>query len=393
MGNQTMNCDHLPSVKPHLVWVHMAPTDTFWITSLLEVTHELRKMGWRVTLVLEGPAGQQSVRGVEVLCIPKPQLYFLGYCVFHLRFLRLLAREWATIDVVLFLQMSALWILPLRLVRRLTGRQRPLLVMDTQTVPMTPREVATWQDKLRGAFYNLSHRLANRWADGQTANTQRMAEVVRIPPEQLWGVWPNGVNLDRFVPAQVARQWPLAGEPIQLVYVGLLNYERNLMTLGRAVEKVNAEGMAFVLSLIGDGTERLDLEKFALQTEGRVRIIPPVPHDQVPGLLAQAHVGVLPYPDEEKYQVSSPIKLFEYIGSGLPVLATRIFCNTDVVGSGKYVFWAEDASVEGLLVAMRAIWHDRASLGRMGGEAAIAAQAWTWQESARKLKTALERGL
>jgi len=393
MGNQTMNCDHLPSVEPHLVWVHMAPTDTFWITSLLEVTHELRKMGWRVTLVLEGPAGQQSVRGIEVLCIPKSQLYFLGYCMFHLRFLRLLAREWTTIDMVLFLQMSAPWLLPLRLVRRLTGRQRPLLVMDTQTVPMVPREVATWKDKLRGSFYNLSHRLANRWADGQTANTQRMAEVVRIPPEQLWGVWPNGVNLDRFVSAQVARQWPLAGEPIQLVYIGLLNYERNLMTLGRAVEKANAEGMAFVLSLIGGGTERLDLEKFALQTEGRVRLMPPVPHDQVPGLLAQAHVGVLPYPDEEKYLVCSSIKLFEYLGAGLTILATRIVCHTDVVGSGEYVFWAEDASVEGLLAAMRAIWHNRASLGKMGSEAAIAAQAWTWQESARKLKTALERGL
>jgi glycosyltransferase involved in cell wall biosynthesis len=191
----------------------------------------------------------------------------------------------------------------------------------------------------------------------------------------------------------MARRWPLPGEPIYLVYVGVLHYERNLMTLSRAVVKANAEGMAFVLSLIGEGTERLDLEKFALRTAGRVRIIPPVPHNQVPGLLAQAHVGVLPFPDEEKFQVSSPIKLFEYMAAGLPILATRIVCHTDVVGSGGYAFWAEEADVEGLLSALRLIWHARPSLGRMGREAAVAAQAWTWQESARKLKTALEHGL
>ena len=40
------------------------------------------------------------------------------------------------------------------------------------------------------------------------------------------------------------------------------------------------------------------------------------PHDQIPEVLARAHVGVLPFPDEEKFRVSSPIKLFEYMAAG-----------------------------------------------------------------------------
>jgi glycosyltransferase involved in cell wall biosynthesis len=237
------------------------------------------------------------------------------------------------------------------------------------------------------------HRLANRWADGQMAITQHMAETVRVPLERLWGIWSSGVNLDLFAPAQMARRWPSAEEPINLVYIGALHHGRNLLVLCRAVEKANAEGMAFSLSLIGEGPERLALETFALRTAGRVRVVSAVPHDQVPGLLAQAHVGVLPFPNEVKFQVSSPVKLFEYMAAGLPVLATRIVCHTDVVKGGNYAFWAEDASVEGLLAALRLVWRSRASLEGRGREAATAAQAWTWQESGRKLKTALEYGV
>jgi len=386
-----MNREQMLSRPRHLAWILTnSLTDVLHATARLEPTRELRRLGWRVTLVAAGPGGKQSIRGVEVHCIPMPQTYFLRQLVFHLRVIRFLAREWATLDVILFHQMSALWLLPLRLIRILTGRKRPLLVMDTRTVPMA---TATWKDRLRALFYRVMNQVANRWADGQTAITQHMAKTVSIPAQRLWGIWPSGVNLDLFAPAQTARRWPAPGEPIHLIYVGVLHHERNLMTLSRAVEKANAEGMAFVLSLIGKGTERLDLEKFALQTEGRVRVLPPVPYNQVPKSLARAHIGVLPFPDEEKIRVSSFIKLFEYMAAGLPLLATRIVCHTDVVNGGNYVFWAEDASVEGLLAALRLAWRDRASLGRMGREAATAAQAWTWQASARKLSDALERGI
>jgi hypothetical protein len=85
-----------------------------------------------------------------------------------------------------------------------------------------------------------------------------MAELVRMPPQQLWGIWSSGVNLERFAPAQQARRWPEEGEPVSLVYVGVLNYERDLTNLSRAVERANNEGMMLVLPLVGDGTEKSD---------------------------------------------------------------------------------------------------------------------------------------
>lgn len=375
----------------HLLWVYPGSlTEALDSATWLETTRELRQQGWQVTLIAVGPAGIQVIGGVEVLGVPKPDLYLVRQLVYHVGVLRQVATSWPGLDLILFHQMSAPWLLPLRLMRRLTGKQQPLLVMDTRTLFMY---LSTRKDRLRAWFYRAVHRLANRWADGQTAITWRMAEAVGIPSEKLWGVWPSGVNLDRFAPAQTARQWPLAGEPIRLVYAGALYRERNLLPLCQAVERANALGMAYVFSLVGDGPERSTLEEFAAETDGRVQVLPRVPHEEIPGLLAQMHVGVLPFTDEVKFQVSSPIKLFEYLAAGLPILATRIACHTDVMEGGTYVLWAEDGSVEGLLMALRLAWEARASLGRMGHEAAAVAEGWTWHEAARKLGACLEIGL
>jgi glycosyltransferase involved in cell wall biosynthesis len=81
------------------------------------------------------------------------------------------------------------------------------------------------------------------------------------------------------------------------------------------------------------------------------------------------------------------------MASGLPILATRIHCHTDVIRNGKYVFWAEGAEVEDLIAALRIAWNNRVSLAQMGAESARAAQQFTWHESAKKLKNALEYGL
>jgi glycosyltransferase involved in cell wall biosynthesis len=118
-----------------------------------------------------------------------------------------------------------------------------------------------------------------------------------------------------------------------------------------------------------------------------------VSHDQVPKCLSQAHVGVLPFPDEVKFRVSSPIKLFEYMAAGLPIMATRILCHTEVIGNDDYVFWAERSDDLGLYEALQQIWNKRERLREMSWPAIFAANDWSMLASAKKLKTAIEQGL
>ena len=389
-----MKRDRLPLGDSHLLWVYgESAEESLDAATWLETTRELRKIGWHVTLVTRGTTYSQYIRGVEVSCIQVPSVYILSHVLFHIKTLRKIAENWTNIDVIYFHQISALWFLPLKIFRHLSGRNRPLIVMDTRSVHMEPFALKLWKAQLLAPIYALSKWLVNCWADGQTAITDRMAKTVRIPSRQFWGTWPSGVNLAQFSPVGSSRRWPSSREAIHLIYTGCLQYQRNLMALCLAVERANAEGMNFILSIVGEGSERLVLENFAARTEERIRVLPPVPHDQIPGLLTQAHVGVLPFPDEVKFQVSSPIKLFEFMAAGLPILATRITCITDVDKNSDWTFWAEKADSSGLFSALCLVWKNRDSLGDMGMQASIASQPWTWQESARKLNNALVKGM
>jgi glycosyltransferase involved in cell wall biosynthesis len=153
--------------------------------------------------------------------------------------------------------------------------------------------------------------------------------------------------------------------------------------------------MIFELSLIGEGPERSDLEEFAKGAAGRIRVLPAIPHDEIPQMLRQAHVGVtaLFSPDDQLFAASSPIKLFEYMAAGLPILSTRSACHTDVAGSGSYAFWANSPSQEEILSALRAVWQAQAELSEKGHQAAASARNWTWEAAGSKLSSALEYGL
>jgi glycosyltransferase involved in cell wall biosynthesis len=379
--------------SPWLVWIYPVEVlNVYTSTPRLEITNEMRKMGWRVDLIAPGPAGKHIVQGVEVLCYPWPNVYLVRQMFFHLSIVWYIIRNWALIEIVLFSHNSVPWILPLRFLQKL-NKKSPLFVMDTRTVPMQPVEKESFKDKIRGRFHFLMNNLANRFADGQTAITQRMAHLLSIPNDKLWGTWPSGVKVEEFFIASQKRRWPWHTDPVILIYIGSLSYGRNLLTLCRAVVEANRLGMKFNLLLYGEGTEKKDLETFVSQADNSIRLYGTVPHNQVPEILSYAHVGTLPFPDEEKFQVSSPIKLFEYMGAGLPILATKIVCHTDVMGNKDFVFWAENSDLDGILCALQHVWEERATLSILGEKALAAASDWTYMASAKRLNSALQYGL
>ena len=358
----------------------------------IETTRALRRMDWHVTLITADDADHTAIRGVEVLGLPVRRIYFLRQFDYHMRLLRYLITIRRSGGVVLFHSISAPWILPLKVLQNLLFEQRPLYIMDTRDLHPIG---GNWKDGLRRVFLRVAHFLANRWVDGQTAITRGMADLVAIPPQQYWGAWPSGVIADQFAAAHEMRTWPMEDEPIELVYIGRLLLERNLLALGKSVLQVNKGGMAFRLSLIGDGVDRRILEDFANRSEGQINILDPVPHQQVPQMLARMHIGItsLPSPGDAKYAASSPVKLFEYMAAGMPVLATRNPCHTEVIGDGDYAFWAADAHVESLVDALSIAWNARASFARRGAQAIQAAKDWTWDAAASKLDNALRKGL
>jgi len=380
--------------KQHLIWIFAGHLrEALSAATRLEPTRYLRQMGWNVTLINACSENTRQVRGVDVVCLSTVDYYFLRQLVYHWKVLRFIMKQDPPADVVLFHQDSGLWIFPLIFIRNLRREPRPLYMLDTRSVPMPDPKTQTLKSRLRCLYIETMNWAANRWADGQTAVTKRIAERIKVPDGKLWGIWMNGVNLEQFAAAASVRHWPEEEATIELIYIGSMEYERNLMNFCLAVEKVNSLGMSFHLELLGDGLQRPDLERYAQKTAGRITVRPTVPHEQVVDYLAHAHLGVLPFPDEEKFRVSSPVKLFEYMAAGLVIFATRIVCHTDVIGDSPCVFWVNGSGVEDLVNALEAVWKRRTSLEQMGSQAMKTAKAYSWEVSTLMLKNALEYGL
>ena len=359
----------------------------------IEVTRHLRRLGWDVTLVCPAmgsrPPSDPRINGVAVEFITTPGLWVTGQVLFHQQVLARLWRRRRELDLVMFHEMSGLWLLPLRLI----PTARPRLVMDTRTLFMADPQGVGLRDRLRWIYGDLMRALGNRVADARLCITPAMAEACAIPPDKLWGIWPSGVDPQRFAAPADARVWPQDDDPIELVYVGSLHPVRCPRELCAAVTAANASQRRFRLTFAGDGPERPWLEETAAASDGMVRVLPQVPHAEVPALLWGAHVGTLPFPDQQNWRVASPIKLFEYMAAGLPVLATRIRCHTDVLGDAEFVAWAETTDAGALRAALEHLWQRRAELPRLGALAAAHAPSWSWETSAKSLSDALMRGL
>lgn len=380
---------------PHLIWV--TPNDltaALDAATFLDTAEELRRLGWRVSLLSGSPENIKSVRGIAITPIPSPDIYFLGQHIFHQRALRFIKRQNPGADVVLFHQVSGLWMLKLLPWRAVHRRSRPLVVLDTRSVYM-PEKTTRKQIKgvLRETYLNLINWMANRWVDGQTAITARIAQSIHIPEDKLWGCWSSGVNPAHFAHSAEMRRWPSSSETIKLIYIGSTHHERNLLPLSQAVIQANQSGMQFHFTIIGSGAQQEELKGYANQYPAHLSVHDAVPHEDIPGWLADAHVGVLPFPDEEKFRVSSPIKLFEYMASGLVIMATRIVCHTDVMGSAKYAFYADGSDTASLLAGLEKIWQARENLPALGLQAMQDVNKWSWEAAAKQLKQALEKGL
>jgi sugar transferase (PEP-CTERM/EpsH1 system associated) len=164
----------------------------------------------------------------------------------------------------------------------------------------------------------------------------------------------NGIDVQRF-----AYTGPQANGPA--VIVARLSPEKDIDTLLRAAALVVAQDAAFRLEIAGDGPCREALRQTCaeLGLEGHVRFLGQV--RDVPGLLARASLFVLSSVSE-----GISLTLLEAMACGLPLVATRVGGNSEVIADGETGFLVPPQNPPALADALLRLHRDPGLGARLG---------------------------
>ena len=170
---------------------------------------------------------------------------------------------------------------------------------------------------------------------------------------------PNGVNVHRITP-----QPESPGAPV-VTFVGTLKPWHGVDVLLRARAQAHKD---WQLRIIGDGPMRAELDDLArclgIDVDFRGAVAP----DAIPQHMAGTAIGVAPYPamDTDSDQYFSPLKVYEYMAAGLPVVASRVGQLPEIMGESAYLVPPSDP--EALAEALDALVANPVERARVGSD-------------------------
>ena len=185
-----------------------------------------------------------------------------------------------------------------------------------------------------------------RWRDALC----RRADVIVTPNAAIipWSVprekirlleW--GADTDRFHP-DAAAQTPYVRMAVTTVaiFAGAFRSWHGAMNLVDAIKTLRARGHKEIGAVfIGDGPELPRIRRAARGID-TILIAGAIPHDRMPAAMACADIGVAPFNVRAHAPLSlgfywSPLKIFEYMATGLPVVAPAVDRIPSLVENGR----------------------------------------------------------
>ena len=173
---------------------------------------------------------------------------------------------------------------------------------------------------------------------------------------------PGFIDTDAFkynasVRAKIRKELKICDDEVVIGYAGAFSPDEGLSLLFKAFQELSRRYKDIKLILIG-GLRIPDLDDAQLLNEpgskDRVIFVPPQPYELVPEYLSALDIACSPKIDCPANRVADPIRVYEYMSVGLPVIASSIGETVNVIENGIDGFLFKPGDNEDL---MRALEH------------------------------------
>lgn len=254
------------------------------------------------------------------------------------------------------------------------------------------------------------------WSSGSSKLLRRMvyrrarlcisaSRAVRDEFRKLGGVErikiiPNGIDTKKFFPQTQCRlcqkpnlhrsdegDW-VSRTPHTILAVGRLEKVKGHTYLIEAFARIKKEMSDAKLILVGDGSERDNLEILALELgiKDSVQFLGEVPHDDLPHYYHKARLFVMPSLSE-----GFGITVIEAMASGVPVVATSAGSLMELVKNEKTGLLVKPQDAESLARALRFMIDNPKEAEYMAEQGCEAASLYSWDMIARKVGNLYKR--
>jgi glycosyltransferase involved in cell wall biosynthesis len=228
-----------------------------------------------------------------------------------------------------------------------------------------------------------------RGARGFVATTQGILSTF----ERLFGarprtaVVPNGCDL----PKDRAFTPPVDGR--RIVYAGQLYPWKGVDVLVQAFARVERAELVIVGGLEGEGDfDRIQGLARSLGLTDRIRFLGSLPQKDVAFELARATVVVAPFlKGAMTSEHTSPIKAFEAMAAGRPLLISDTEASREIVDDGRTGILVAPGNVEAWAKALERVLNDRGLQMALSRAAFEKAAHYSWARRAERLEEFLEK--
>jgi len=212
--------------------------------------------------------------------------------------------------------------------------------------------------------------------------------------EDRLAVLPCAADVEVFEPnheaERVRRDLGLTNEPV-VIWVGGFYPWHDLDLLLKSFTLVLQRRPNAKLVLVGDGQTRPSVERMIQKNGLRQSVIltGAIAHNRVPDMLSIADVAVAPSAPvpASRGGTGTPLKLFEFMAAGKPIVATALNQASEVIREGHNGLLVEPGDVNRFAEAILTLLNDpleRVRLGQNARQQAI--QLYSWQEYTRRLE-------